>query len=68
MTKGERIRCRRPFLAEREWGVPGDSEGTVICQYNLLSHRMGAEVLVDVRFGDIRVVWGAPAREFVPVT
>ncbi len=68
MRKGERIRCRQPSLAEREWGVPGDAEGTVLCQYRLLSNRMGAEERVDVRFGASRVVWGAPAKEFVPVS
>jgi hypothetical protein len=67
MRKGERIRCRRPVLAEREWGVPGDAEGTVLCQYRLLSEKMGAEERVDVLFGSARVVWGAPANEFVRV-
>ena len=51
-----------PALAEREWGVSGDSVGAVLCSYRVLADPSGAD-RVDVRFASA-TVWGAPAAEF----
>ena len=67
MRKGQRIRLRHPSLAAREWGLPLDAEGVVICEYRLLADRSGACDRVDVRFNAKTIVWGAPAREFEPI-
>jgi hypothetical protein len=64
LRKGQRIRLRHSSLAAREWGLPLDAEGTVICQYRVLADRSGAAERVDVRFNAKTVIWGAPANEF----
>ena len=67
MRKGQRIRLRHASLAAREWGIPPEAEGTVLCEYRVLADRTGAGERVDVRFNSKVIVWGAPAREFEPV-
>jgi hypothetical protein len=68
VRKGQRIRLRQSSLAAREWGLPLDAEGVVICEYRLLADRSGACELVDVRFDAKTIVWGAPAKEFEPIS
>ena len=67
LQKGQRLRPLRPALAEREWGVAGDSVGTVLCSYRVLTGPSGAVDRVDVKFASGATVWGAPAEEFAPV-
>ncbi len=67
VRKGQRIRLRHASLAAREWGIPPDAEGTVLCEYRVLADRTGMSERVDVRFNSKRIVWGAPAREFEPI-
>ena len=64
MRKGQRIRIRNASLAAREWGVPMDAEGEVICQYRVLADRTGHCDRVDVRFNGKTIIWGAPVKEF----
>ncbi len=64
LRKGQRLRPRRPALAEREWGVSGDAVGTVLCSYRVLTDPSGAADRVDVRFASGATIWGAPAAEF----
>ena len=67
LKKGERIRLRRASPAAHEWQVPEEAEATVICHYRVFAGRPGASERLDVRFGQRRVVWGAPATEFVAI-
>jgi hypothetical protein len=67
LRKGQRLRPRHPHLAEREWGVPGDAVGTVLCCYRVLIDRSGAADRVDVEFGSGHKIWGAPAEEFAVI-
>ena len=67
LRKGQRLRPLHPALAEREWGVPGDAVGTVLCSYSVLIDRSGAADRVDVRFSSGATAWGAPAAEFAVI-
>ena len=67
MRKGQRIRLRNATLAAREWGLPGDAEGEILCLYRVHADRSGDGDRVDVRFNKQTIVWGAPAREFIAV-
>ena len=65
LRKGQRLRPLHAALAEREWGVPGDAVGTVLCCYRL--DRAEAVDRVDVEFSSGKRVWGAPATAFLVV-
>jgi hypothetical protein len=64
MQKGERIRLRPASPGAREWRVPHEAEGTVLCRYRVFAGRPGASDRVDVCFSPETVIWGAPAAEF----
>jgi len=64
MTTQQRIRLRPSSPLAREWNIPPDAEGTVICRYRILARRSRDADRLDVRFGPRTVVWGAPAVEF----
>jgi hypothetical protein len=68
MRKGQRIRLRRSSPAALEWGVPASAEGTVLCEYRLFRDCTGACERVDVYFSSKIIIWGAPAREFEPIS
>jgi len=67
LRKGQHLRPLHPALAEREWGISGDSVGTVLCSYSVLVDRSGAADRVDVKFASGATVWGAPATEFAVI-
>jgi hypothetical protein len=67
MTTEQRIRLRPSSPLAREWNIPPDAEGTVICRYRILAQRSRDADRLDVRFGPRMVVWGAPAVEFEAV-
>jgi len=67
MQKGERIRLRPASPAAREWRLPHEAEGTVLCHYRVFAGRPGALDRMDVCFSPETVIWGAPAAEFEPV-
>jgi hypothetical protein len=67
MQKGERIRLRPASPGAREWRVPLEAEGTVLCRYRVFAGRPGASDRMDVCFSPETVIWGAPAAEFEPV-
>ena len=67
MRKGERIRLRPASPGAREWSLPREAEGTVLCHYRVFAGRPGASDRMDVRFSPKTVIWGAPATEFEPV-
>jgi hypothetical protein len=67
LHKGQLLRPVHPAVAEREWGVPGDAVGTVLCAYHMTFECQGPTHRVDVRFGPRKVVWGAPADQFAPL-
>jgi hypothetical protein len=48
----------------REWNIPHETEGTVLCHYRVFADRPGASERLDVRFGPGTVVWGIPETEF----
>jgi hypothetical protein len=64
VTTTQRIRLRPSSPLAREWNIPPDAEGTVICRYRILARRSLDADRLDVRFGPRTVVWGAPAVEF----
>jgi hypothetical protein len=63
MVIGQRIRLRPQSRLAREWNIPPDTEGTLICRYQILARDLAPDRL-DVRFNARLVVWGAPAVEF----
>jgi len=68
MEKGERIRLRPASPGAREWGLPREAEGTVLCHYRVFAGRPGASDRMDVRFvNQNTVIWGAPATAFEPI-
>jgi hypothetical protein len=67
MQKGERIRLRPESPGAREWRLPHEAEGTVLCHYHVFAGRPGASERLDVCFSSETVIWGAPATEFEPV-
>jgi hypothetical protein len=64
MRPGQRIRLRPSSRAAREWQLPPDAEGTVLCRYRILAGSSIASERLDVRFNSKTVIWGAPAAEF----
>jgi hypothetical protein len=67
MRKGERIRLRPASPGAREWRLPREAEGTVLCHYRVFAGRPGASDRMDVCFSPKTVIWGAPATEFEPI-
>jgi len=67
MQKGERIRLRPASPGAREWRIPHEAEGTVLCHYRVFAGKPGASDRMDVYFSSETVIWGAPATEFEPV-
>ena len=67
MQKGERIRLRPASPGAREWRLPHEAEGTVLCHYRVFAGKPGASDRMDVYFSSETVIWGAPATEFEPV-
>jgi len=67
MTTEQRIRLRPSSPLAREWNIPPDAEGTVICRYRILARPSLDADRLDVRFGPRMIVWGAPAVEFEAV-
>ena len=67
MRKGERIQLRPASPGAREWRLPREAEGTVLCHYRVFAGRPGASDRMDVCFSPKTVIWGAPATEFEPI-
>jgi hypothetical protein len=67
MQKGERIRLKSASPAAREWRLPREAEGTVLCRYRVFAGKPGASERMDVCFSSTTVIWGAPATEFEPI-
>jgi hypothetical protein len=63
---GQRIRLRPHSRLAREWSIPDNAHGTLICSYQVLARDFAPD-RVDVRFNSRLVVWGAPAAEFEPI-
>jgi hypothetical protein len=61
---GQRIRLRRSSRLAREWNIPPESEGMLICRYRILARSVLASERFDVRFGSRLTLWGVPAAEF----
>jgi hypothetical protein len=66
MIVGQRIRLRPQSRLAREWSIPDNAVGTLICRYQVLARDFTPDRL-DVRFNSRLVVWGAPASEFEPI-
>jgi hypothetical protein len=64
MIAGQRMRLRRSSRLAREWNIPPEAEGTLICHYRTLARGFATPDRLDVRFSPRLVVWGAPAVEF----
>ncbi len=67
MILGQKVRCRPTSHIARDWKIPRDALGTVICRYRLLKEQPSAPDRLDVRFDERLVLWGAPDKEFEAV-
>lgn len=64
MITGQRVRVRTSSHVARDWKIPSDSQGVVVCSYRLFTRgRIGQERL-DVRFTPNTMIWGRPADGF----
>ena len=66
MIAGQRIRLRPQSRLAREWNIPDNAEGTLVCRCRILARDLAPDRL-DVHFNSRLVVWGAPAAEFEPI-
>jgi hypothetical protein len=64
MNVGQKVRVRPASRVARDWKIPRDAQGTVICKYRLLKESQAAPDRLDVRFSPRIVVWGAPEEAF----
>ena len=62
MPSLQKVRFKATSQLGRDWQLPADAEGIVICRYRAPGHCAPVDRL-DVRF-DRRVIWGGPADEF----
>jgi hypothetical protein len=64
MNPGQKVRVRPTSSVARDWNIPREAQGTVICRYRVLKDAQTAPDRLDVRFSRRLFVWGAPDREF----
>lgn len=64
MIAKQKVRCRPTSRIVRDWKIPREALGTVVCRYRLLKEDTSTPDRLDVRFGERLVLWGAPAGEF----
>jgi hypothetical protein len=64
MHAGQKVRVKPASRIARDWNIPREALGTVICRYRLLKDKTVAPDRLDVRFSPKLVVWGAPDKEF----
>lgn len=67
MKAGQTVRVKPASRLASEWNLRPDAEGTVLCQYRILSGCAGSVERIDVRFPENRTIWGAAAQEFLEV-
>ena len=67
MNVGQKVRVSPASRLAREWKIPNDVQGIVICKYRVLKESQGAPDRLDVRFSPKLVIWGAPAEAFEAV-
>jgi hypothetical protein len=64
MKVGQRVRFKSTSAA-RNWKIPEDAQGTVMCSCRLLtSNRATRADRLDVRFTPQLVIWGGAAEDF----
>lgn len=64
MKTGQVVRIRTASSVARDWKIPPDARGTVVCSYETLSRNRVIEERLDVRFTPRLMVWGTPAHCF----
>jgi len=64
MNVGQKVRVRDGSSLARDWDIPRDAQGTVLCRYRLLRDRQDAPDRLDVRFSSQVIVWGASEGSF----
>ena len=64
MNPGQKVICRPSSRVAREWQIPREAFGTLICRYRILRENSAKPDRMDVRFDGRLIVWGAPAIEF----
>ena len=67
MKPGQTVRVKPASRLESEWNLQPGAEGTVICQYRILSGISAACERVDVKFPQNTMIWGAAAQEFLEI-
>jgi hypothetical protein len=68
MGSVERVRIKPSSAIGRDWQLPPDAEGTVICRYRLTTRCATRVERLDVKFAGERMIWGGPADEFEVVS
>jgi hypothetical protein len=60
----QKVRFKAASPLSRQFNIPAETLGAVICRYRLLRGGEDANQRLDVRFGPNLVVWGAPDDQF----
>ncbi len=64
MGTAQRVRVRPASGIARDWDIPPEATGTVICRYRLLAGAASAPERLDVSFSKQTVIWGGRADDF----
>lgn len=64
MATVERVRIKPASPVAKDWKIPPESIGTVICRYSMPTSCAHRRDRLDVRFTPNIVIWGGPADDF----
>ncbi len=64
MRTGQIVRFRPASPVARDWKIPPESLGTVVCSYELLARFRARKERIDVSFARGLTLWGRPAEDF----
>jgi hypothetical protein len=64
MRTGQLVRVRPASPVARDWKIPPEMLGTIICSYQIVARDCPHLERLDVRFEPGIMVWGRPADDF----
>ena len=64
MMTGQKVRVKPSSPIARDWQLPPDHAGTVICSYSLLTKRGGGREWLDVQIRRGLIVWASAAENY----
>jgi hypothetical protein len=67
MDVGQQVRVNPASSVAKQWNIPREARGTVICRYRVERESSAAPDRLEVQFTPRLILWGAPDREFEPV-